>query len=128
MQSLVEQPPADLRTERDLEDLALIAADLATSRGHLAYHIKPAVALPVLEIRRGLGAALRAGYRGGRWFESTAAHHRRSISRTGIVESLPAHGGVDEGLPAHGLGRWMERVADFRDGPDGALNPDQPAA
>jgi hypothetical protein len=38
-------------------------------------HIKPAAALPVPEIRRGLGAALKANYRGGRWFESTAAHH-----------------------------------------------------
>jgi hypothetical protein len=58
----------------------------------------------------------------------TTAHHRRSISRTGIVEPLHAYGGVDEGLPAHGLGRWMERVANFRDGPGGAFNPDQPAA
>ena len=35
---------------------------------------KPAAALPFGEIRRQLGAAFRARYRGGRWFESTAAH------------------------------------------------------
>jgi hypothetical protein len=58
----------------------------------------------------------------------TTAQHRRSISRTGIVESLLVYGGVDEGLPAHGLRRWIERVADFRDCPGGALNADQPAA
>jgi hypothetical protein len=38
------------------------------------YHITPAAALPLPEIGRRLGAALRASYRGGRWFESTAAH------------------------------------------------------
>jgi hypothetical protein len=36
-------------------------------------HIKPAAALTLSEIRRGLGAALRPPYRGGRWFESTTA-------------------------------------------------------
>jgi hypothetical protein len=41
----------------------------------MGYHIKPAAALPVPEIKIGLGAALRAVYRGGMWFESTAAHH-----------------------------------------------------
>ena len=37
MQTLVEHPPDDLHPKRGLEDLALIAADLATSRGRLAY-------------------------------------------------------------------------------------------
>src|SRR5260370_10670863 len=48
------------------------------------YHMKPAAALLVAEISRGLGAALRASYRGGRWFESTAAHHDCEY-RTGLV-------------------------------------------
>ncbi len=39
------------------------------------YHITPAAALPVPEIRRGLGAAFGPSYRGGMWFESIAAHH-----------------------------------------------------
>jgi hypothetical protein len=39
------------------------------------YHITPAAALPFPELGRDLGAALRVCYRGGRWFESTAAHH-----------------------------------------------------
>src|SRR6266849_999954 len=37
--------------------------------------MKPAAALPVPEIGQALGAAFRPPYRGGRWFESTAAHH-----------------------------------------------------
>ena len=36
---------------------------------------KTAAALPVPEMRRDLGAALGASYRGGTWFESTAAHY-----------------------------------------------------
>jgi len=45
------------------------------AKGEHCYHKKPAAALPVPEISRGPGAALRPPYRGGRWFESTASHH-----------------------------------------------------
>src|SRR5438445_782590 len=36
------------------------------------YHVTPAAALPVSEIRRDLSAAFRACYRGGKWIEATA--------------------------------------------------------
>ena len=42
--------------------------------------MKPGAALPVREIGRQLGAAFTACYRGGRWFESTAAHSVLLIS------------------------------------------------
>jgi hypothetical protein len=48
--------------------------NLATA-ARCRYQIKPAAALPVRELRRDLGAALRANYRGGMWFDSTTAHH-----------------------------------------------------
>src|SRR6266851_1240249 len=53
------------------------------------YHITPAAALPVPEIRRGLGAAFGPSYRGGMWFESIAAHHafRNANRRRGQTES-----------------------------------------
>jgi hypothetical protein len=56
--------------------------DNAEPRAKHGYHIKPAAALLVAEITRGLGAALGAAYRGGRWFESTAAHTRFRFSMT----------------------------------------------
>ena len=59
------------------------AAPLAS----IGYHITAAAALLVPEISRALGAALRACYRGGTWFESTAAHHRRLLFPT--VVSAP---------------------------------------
>src|SRR2546425_11061935 len=37
------------------------------------YHVTPAAALPVSEIRRDLSAAFRACYRGGRWIEATTS-------------------------------------------------------
>jgi len=46
------------------------------------YHIKPAAVLRVPEIGEGLGAALTPRYRGGRWFESTAAHHESDLQQT----------------------------------------------
>src|SRR5713226_6698266 len=56
---------------------------------------KTAAALPVPEMRRDLGAALGANYRGGRWFESTAAHHcfRNANRRSGKPE------GWDDAVP-----------------------------
>src|SRR5260370_6640083 len=39
--------------------------------------MKPAAALLVFEVGALVGTALRAGYRGGRRFESTAASHHR---------------------------------------------------
>src|SRR6266571_2715484 len=39
------------------------------------YHITPAAGLTRDEFPEIVGAALRPSYRGGRWFESTAAHH-----------------------------------------------------
>jgi hypothetical protein len=39
------------------------------------YHITGTAAFDATEYRRGLGAALRPSCRGGRWFESTVAHH-----------------------------------------------------
>ncbi len=40
----------------------------------VGYHITPAAALVEPEFNRFVGAALRPSYRGGTWFESTAAH------------------------------------------------------
>jgi hypothetical protein len=39
------------------------------------YQITPAAALVGVAVSEIRGAALRACYRGGRWFESTAVHH-----------------------------------------------------
>jgi hypothetical protein len=51
-------------------------ANTATStRPVTGYHIKPAAALVKVEFPELVGAALSPVYRGGRWFESTAAHH-----------------------------------------------------
>ncbi len=52
-----------------------LKASCYTEGQERGYHITPAAALPIPEIGRALGAALRANYRGGTWFESTAAHH-----------------------------------------------------
>jgi hypothetical protein len=52
------------------------------------YHITPAAALPFPEIRCGLGAALGARYRGGRWFESTAAH---KVNALNCVNACPCN-------------------------------------
>src|SRR5437773_1900754 len=42
-------------------------------------HASATTELAVSEIGRDLGAALSASYRGGGWFESTAAHHGRAF-------------------------------------------------
>jgi hypothetical protein len=55
-------------------DLALKGARRHGGSGGWLRH-KPTAARPVPEIRPGLGAAVGACYRGGTWFESTAAHH-----------------------------------------------------
>lgn len=44
-------------------------------------HITPAATLVTVEFRKTLGAALSASYRGGTWFESTAAHQPSELSR-----------------------------------------------
>jgi hypothetical protein len=44
------------------------------------YHTTPAAALLFPGIGRWLGAALGADYRGGRWFESTAAHRVNALN------------------------------------------------
>jgi hypothetical protein len=56
------------------------------------YHITPAAALAELEFREIVSAALRDSYRGGRWFESTAAHFNSTgfpLTRTGCGEAGP---------------------------------------
>jgi hypothetical protein len=40
-----------------------------------AYHIMPAAVLVEVEFSEIAGAALSPSYRGGTWFESTAAHY-----------------------------------------------------
>ena len=46
-----------------------------------------AAALVLVEFREVVGAALSARYRGGRWFESTAAHQGFDLSeaRSGLM-------------------------------------------
>src|SRR5260370_35233070 len=57
--------------------------------GSNGYHITPAAALRLFEVRALVGTALRAGYRGGRRFEATAASPPPSESMALDTQQTP---------------------------------------
>jgi hypothetical protein len=72
---IVESPAMDTAKRAQM----VVAADT---------HITSAAALAGVELAKLLGAALKPSYRGGTWFESTAAHHLFDLNEAPITWKL----------------------------------------